>query len=124
HVEALGPRLEFGERLGAVRERGRLVSEALEGLGGQGHEGFLVVYDQYALALAAHHRRLGIVARDHWRLHLREVDGEAAALSPGAGHVDRADRVRDDAVDDRETQSGSLAHLLGGEKRLEQALER
>jgi hypothetical protein len=46
-----------------------------------------------------------------------QVDGKRAALPEGALHVDRAARVGDDCVHQRQTETGAAADLLGGEER-------
>src|SRR5947208_3070938 len=80
-----------------------------------------VVDDQDALPLAARNGRLLLFGRRHRAVDARQIDGEGAALADAARDVDRAARVGDDAVDQRQAEAGALADFLGGEERLEDA---
>src|SRR5262245_14619138 len=51
----------------------------------------------------------------------RKEDLEARALAGGALHLDVPAMARDDAVADRQTQTGPFAHRLGREERVEEA---
>ena len=57
------------------------------------------------------------------RLGQRDMDGERGATAGFAADLDEAARLPDDAVDAREPQPGALAHVLGGEIRLENLVQ-
>src|SRR5580658_10644587 len=54
----------------------------------------------------------------------RQRDVEFAAATELARHRDRPTVSDDDAMDDRETKTGSLIHRPGREERIEDALQR
>ena len=84
----------------------------------------LVVDHQHSLAIAPGDRALFLVVVGHCHVDARHVDRERGAAPGSARHVDCAAGVGDDAVNQRQSEPGPLADLLGREKRLEDAAER
>ena len=102
-----------------------LAAEGLEGLLGRGEAaGREIAQPQVGLQQVAH-APLVIDDEDSW-LHGLAPSGKKTVKqlpsSGPAGHVDPAAVLLDDAVGDRQPQSGAFADLLGGEERLEEVL--
>src|SRR5262249_48141802 len=116
--------LKCRERGRGVGKRFRTVAQAPQTLGGYRAQRLFVLHQHHALALPALERTLVLILGGGRRIDARQIGREGAAAARCARDVDRAGGIGDDAVDERQSESGALANFLGCEERLEYAAQR
>ncbi len=83
----------------------------------------VVVDDQHRLRAAAGRRGVRYISGTTIADGTRQVELHRGAHTQFAPHVDEATRLLDKTVDHAQAESGAAAHRLGGEERLERAVQ-
>lgn len=123
--ESLGIGAKFGEGGEGVDVTGNVVTEPFQKMGTESDEGFFVVDEEQVFGVegfaALLNRRNG--GGDRRGRRSGKVEEKGCALAWLAVDGNRAIVTGYDAVNDRKTKTGALSDGLGGEKRIENAIE-